>query len=64
MTAMQLSLVGEVVDVWHDPIREERKNWAKDYLEKQLRKKHDGKLTQVAAEALTTRDRLGPWRGW
>lgn len=55
--AKQLVLAEELVKVRDTPITEERKNWTKQYLEKKLREKHEGKLTQRAAEALTTRDR-------
>ena len=55
--AKQLVPVEEVVKVWDTPITEERKNWTEQYLEKKLRGKHEGGLTQRAAEALATRDR-------
>ena len=46
-----------MVEVWEAPITEERKKWTTDYLEKRLKKEHEGQLTQKAAEALATRDR-------
>ena len=42
--------------VWDTPITQERKDWATQYLEKKLTEKHEGRLTQEAAVALTKKD--------
>ena len=58
-TAKQLVWVEEVEKVWDTPITGERKDWTTQYLaiEEKLREKHEGRLTQEAAVALTKRDR-------
>ena len=43
--------------VWGTPITQERTDWMTQYLEERLLEKHEGRLTQKTAVALTTRDK-------